>query len=134
MTERPPRKRAPRPGEGRPSKYDPKYCDTLIQAARKGLSLTAAAGMIEVSRDTLNEWSHVHPEFSDAIKRHQGIRTMVLEQQMLSAKAGPTVTARIFALKNAAPAEWRERQEIVNSGDQTLTIKGGLPDLYLKKK
>ena len=41
---------------------------------------------------------------------------MVLERTLLSADNGPTVTSRIFALKNAAPDEWRDKQETALTG------------------
>ena len=37
---------------------------------------------------------------------------MRLETTLLEGETGPKVTAHIFALKNAAPEEWREKQEI----------------------
>ncbi len=111
-----PRKREARPNEGRPSAYDPVYCTKIIEAGREGFSLTAFAGIIGVCRDTINEWGRKHPEFSDAIRRHSGARTYKLESDLLSAKEGPVVTSRIFALKNAAPDEWREKQEHAHSG------------------
>jgi hypothetical protein len=60
-------KRKKHPG-GRPSKYDPKYCRMVIDHMEHGLSFESFAGTIEVSRDTLYEWTKVHEEFSDAFK------------------------------------------------------------------
>lgn len=101
---------------GRPSKYEPEYCGILIEAAREGLSLTAFAGMVEVARSTINEWMAAYPEFSEAVKRHASIRTLTLERGLLASDMGPRVTARIFALKNAAPDEWRDKQETALTG------------------
>lgn len=97
---------------GRPSKYKPAYCNEVITTMATGLSLTAFAGEIGVSRDTVNEWQRAHPEFSDAVKIAKAKRTGALERQMLAMENGPGVTARIFALKNADPEEWREKQHI----------------------
>jgi hypothetical protein len=108
---------------GRPTLYDPKYCDEIIAAASMGYSLTAFAGMIDVHRDTLYEWADKNPEFSDAMKRHKARRVFKLETDMLSAEAtGPYVTARIFALKNACPEEWRDKHEVDHtSSDGSMT-------------
>lgn len=108
---------------GRPSKYHEAYCNEVIETMATGLSLTAFAGDIGVSRDTVNEWQHVHPEFSDAVKVAKAKRTGALERQMLGADSGPAVTARIFALKNADPDEWRDKRETVLSGAVELTTK-----------
>lgn len=94
---------------GRPTKYDPAYCEAVIEDGKVGLSLTAFAGGIGVARSTINEWMAAHPEFSEAVKRHQAARTRYLEETMLSSEQGPRVTARIFALKNAAPDEWKDK-------------------------
>jgi hypothetical protein len=76
--------------------------------------------MIGVCRDTVNEWGRVHPEFSDAIKRHQAKRTEYLERSLLSADQGPRVTARIFALKNADPEGWKDRQLLGSDPENPL--------------
>lgn len=101
---------------GRPSKYEPRYCEEVVAAGKQGFSLTAFAGMIGVCRDTISEWAKVHEEFSAAVKRHAGARTHKLESDLLAAPDGPTVTSRIFALKNAAPDEWRDRRELDLAG------------------
>jgi len=53
---------------GRPTKYDPKYCDEIIEFMKDGRSIVAFAAHIEVADVTLYEWKKVHPEFSRAIK------------------------------------------------------------------
>lgn len=77
---------------------------------RAGFSKTASAGMIGVCKTTFDNWTKEHPEFLAAVKRGETARTLKLEQDMLKAADGPTVTSRIFALKNAAPDEWRDKK------------------------
>lgn len=81
-----------------------------------GLSLTAAAGEIGICRATINNWADAHPEFLEAVRLGKAKRTLALERGMLGAENGPAVTARMFALKNADPDEWREKQSIEHSG------------------
>lgn len=100
----------------RPSKYDPRFCDDIVEVMGTGLSKTAWAGSVGVCHDTVIEWAKVHPEFSDAVKRGQAARTLKLEQDLLTGTEGPKITSRIFALKNAAPMEWREKVETEHSG------------------
>lgn len=52
---------------GRPTKYDPKYCQEIIDFMSTGKSLTAFAGEIEINKATLYDWEKVHPDFHDAI-------------------------------------------------------------------
>lgn len=96
----------------RPTKYDPSYCDQVIETMKLGLSLTAFAGKILVARSSINEWMEHHPEFSEAVRVGKAARTAALEESMLSAESGPAVTARMFALKNADPDEWRDKSEV----------------------
>lgn len=101
---------------GRPSKYSPHYCDEVVSFMGEGYSLTAFAGEIGVARSTINEWINQFPEFSEACKKGQAKRTRHLETGLLNGEIGPAITARIFALKNAAPEEWREKVEQHHTG------------------
>ena len=53
---------------GRPTKYDPKYCDMIVEFMSKGKSLIGFAASIDVVVSTLYEWEKKQPDFSDAIK------------------------------------------------------------------
>lgn len=89
----------------------------------KGFSLTAFAGSIRVSRDTIYEWAKVYPAFSDAVRIAQASRTASLEGGLLDeALAGPQITARIFALKNASPLDWRDRHEHVGADGGPIQV------------
>jgi transposase len=105
---------------GRPSKYKSAYCNEVIAAGDEGLSLTAFAGIIGVCRATINNWMAEHPEFLEATKKHAAKRTLYLERGLLSSDVGPRVTARIFALKNAAPEEWADKQLFGSDPDNPL--------------
>lgn len=102
---------------GRPSLYKPEYCDLAKEFMGKGFSLTAFAGEIGVSRDTVYAWEKEIPAFSDAIKVARAKRVGFLEVGLLGAESGPQVTSRIFALKNACADEWREKQDVEHSGE-----------------
>lgn len=126
---------------GRPSKYEERFCDEVIEDAKLGFSLTAFAGKIGVDRDTILEWSRVHPEFSVAVRRHKAIRARTLEEGLLKADAtGPNVTSRIFALKNAAPEDWKEvaRAELTGRDGAAIQTEttlnfGGLSESTLRE-
>jgi hypothetical protein len=101
---------------GRPSDYDPAFCQVVEDTMRAGLSKMAAAGRIGICYNTLRNWMDAHPEFLQAVKRGEAARTEKLETDLLSAETGPQVTSRIFALKNAAPDEWRDKVHSEISG------------------
>jgi hypothetical protein len=102
---------------GRPSKYEPEFCAIAEQQMGLGFSKTATAGHLGVCKTTFDNWCAEHPEFMGAVKRGEAGRTLKLETDLLSAPDGPTVTSRIFALKNAAPDEWRDKREVANTHD-----------------
>ena len=52
------------PKKGRPSVYDPAFCDEIVEFCSQGFSITAYAGSIGVSRRTITEWTTVHEAFS----------------------------------------------------------------------
>lgn len=114
----------PKAGRGRPTSYDPVYCDKVIEYCSQGLSLTAFAGNISVARSTINEWMKNFPEFSEACRIAMARRAETLEVGMFDKDAtGPMVTARRFGLVNATvadePSDWREKTETettVNAG------------------
>jgi transcriptional regulator with XRE-family HTH domain len=108
---------------GRPTKYEPRFCDELIKFMGKGYSLTAFAGKIGVARSTINEWMSANPEFSEATRVGQAKRTMALETTLLAGETGPKVTGHMFALKNADPEGWRDKQEVEHSGGVTVVAQ-----------
>lgn len=101
---------------GRPSKYDPKFCETIVEKMALGYSMTAAASQMDVHKDTLTNWAKEHPEFFNALKRAKAKRLFKLETDLLEAKSAPQVTSRIFALKNADPDEWRDKVDHEHAG------------------
>lgn len=54
---------------GRPSNYDPAYCDQVIEYGRQGMSLVEIASELKVSRTSMYDWAGKYPEFSTALIR-----------------------------------------------------------------
>lgn len=105
---------------GRPSTYDPAYCDKVVQFSKAGYSLTSFAAEIGVNRDTISEWMQKHPEFSVAANKAKAVRARWWEEQALEMGEeggnGGRASMVLFMLKNHAPEEFRERQEIAHTG------------------
>lgn len=97
---------------GRPTDYRPELGEQILDLMTQGLSLAAAAAEVNVHRQRVYEWLDRHPEFADTIWLAQAKRQLFLERRLLSSDQGPVVTSTIFALKNAAGEDWREKQEI----------------------
>jgi len=56
---------------GRPSKYKPAFCAAIVKHGKLGMTVPEMADELDVSIQTLYEWSGVHPEFSEAFSRAQ---------------------------------------------------------------
>lgn len=97
---------------GRPTDFKPAYGEEILSLMQSGLSLAASAAELGIHRQRVYEWLDRHPEFADTIRLAQAKRQLFLERRLLSAEAGPVVTSTIFALKNAGPDDWRDKQEI----------------------
>ncbi|WP_192258642.1 terminase small subunit-like protein [Mesorhizobium caraganae] len=108
---------------GRPTDYKPTYAEEILQLMAEGLSLAAAAAELGFHRQRVYEWEERHPEFADTIKLARSKRQLFLERRLLKADQGPVVTSTIFALKNAAGEDWREKQEVQHD------VSDGLADL-----
>ena len=54
---------------GRPTKYNPQFCETVIELGKQGKSIAQMACHLEVTRPSLYEWAKVHEEFSTAFTR-----------------------------------------------------------------
>lgn len=108
---------------GRPSKYDPAFCDQVVEHMRDGASLTSFAAEIGVCRDTLTEWCAVHEDFSLAVKRGKAVCAAWWEKTARAGAAGGNAnpTLCIFGLKNMAAEDWRDKVETEHSGNLTVT-------------
>jgi len=54
---------------GRPSKYDPAYCDRIVELCGQGKSLAQVAHAFGVARQTLDNWAAANPDFLEALSR-----------------------------------------------------------------
>ena len=106
---------------GRPTEYKPEYCQAVIDAMSRGLSLTAFAGTIKVAKSSIYEWLSTHSDFSDAVARGRSTRVLALETKLLAARYGAQASTAIFALRNADPSEWRDVRSVQH--DHTVTLQ-----------
>ena len=51
---------------GRPTKYDPKYCQLLLDHMAKGYSFETFVAVADVCRATLYNWLETYPDFKQA--------------------------------------------------------------------
>ncbi len=113
---------------GRPTEFKPAMGEEILSLMASGLSLAASAAELGIHRQRVYEWMERHPDFADTVKLAQAKRQLFLERRLLSADAGPVVTSTIFALKNAGPEDWREKQEVQHSGGVRMVAVNDLDE------
>lgn len=99
---------------GRPTKYRPEYCDTVVELGIQGMTKAEMALKLDITKDTLYRWIKEHPEFSDAMKRaEQGMERWFANtfREMSTGDNKGNVTAAIFLAKNQLPDVYRDRHE-----------------------
>lgn len=95
---------------GRPSKYNPHYCEKVIEVMGEGLSVTAFAASVGAHRTTVIDWSAAHPEFAAALNVARAKRCAWLESRLLEERTNPArLNAIRLGLFNTAPDEWRRQ-------------------------
>ena len=114
---------AKHPG-GRPTDYDPSYCDSAETFLAEGYSVAALAGFLGVAKSTVYEWIDRYPEFSDSVKIGQAGAVYWWERaNRYLAKTGEgNATACVFGLKNRASDEWRDKIETAVTGNMSVEV------------
>lgn len=122
-----------KPSPGQPTKYDPKYCDMIIdyfgvehfennRGKVKGAELpqfTAFARSIGVSRSTLHKWTQDHKEFSDAYNTAKQLQEELIANNAINGRYNPVFSQ--FMLKNCH--NWKDRQEVEQTVQQIQISK-----------
>lgn len=114
--------------------------------ARDGLTEEQIAENMGIARSTLGEWKKKYPDISDTLKRGKDVIDRQVENSLLKRALGyeyeevkrvyegetlkeetitkkivvPDTTAQIFWLKNRKPDKWRDKPEVMKSGDTSL--------------
>lgn len=103
---------------GRPSKYDPAFCDAIVAFCQDGASISSFAASIGVSRSTITEWGNEHQEFSAAVKAAKAAVAAWYDKtaRKIAVDGGGNATICIFGLKNFDEEDFRDKVETEHSG------------------
>lgn len=106
-------KEAPSVPAGRPSDYDPSFCDQVVDLGKEGKSPAQIAAFFDIPRTTLLSWAEQHPEFSTALTRAKVHEQAWWEAKGIEGMELPGFNAAIW--KKSMEARFRddytERQE-----------------------
>ena len=112
---------------GRPTLFDPSYCDKVVELGALGKSLEQISSNLGVSCRVLYDWRDKYPEFLRALEQAKEAEQTWWEDQaqayMLEHKDGAKLNASIWSRSMAArfPKKYRE------SVKQEITGENGAP-------
>lgn len=116
---------------GRPTKYKPEMCQTVIECGEEGMGRAEMARELGIHRSTFIDWQDQHEEFSDAVKEAVYRSQAWWEGQGRAATFGAiqgfNATSYIFNMKNRFKEDWKDRVEQAHtSPDGSMTPKNAL--------
>ena len=113
---------------GRPSLYDPIYCDELIDHMALGFSFESFAGKISVAESTINLWQNEHKEFSEAHQIGKSKMRMFWEELgIVGTTEGKNFNASAWKFNMQNKLKWREKTDVTtNDKDIPQPIYGSL--------
>lgn len=118
----------PKRSVGRPSTYDPAYCEKVVELGKLGKSIEQICYDLNTPVRTLYEWRDRHPEFSQALDDAKAFEQAWWESMahayMVETKEGPKLNASLWSRSMAArfPKKYREsvKQEITGADGAPL--------------
>lgn len=113
---------------GRPTLYDPSYCDTVRELGRIGKSVEQICYQLNVSLRTIYLWRDAHEEFMQALEDAKAFEQAWWEEQaqayMVENKESDRLNASLWSRSMAArfPKKYREstKQEITGADGAPL--------------
>jgi len=98
---------------GRPTLYDPSYCEKVIEWGKLGKSVTWMAASLDVTKGTIYEWINTHQDFSDAIERAKVHCQLWWEDAGQSGMVADKFNSAVWQKNMSARfrSDWAERQE-----------------------
>ena len=123
---------------GRPTLFDPSYCDKVVELGALGKSLEQISSNLGVSCRVLYDWRDKYPEFLRALEQAKEAEQTWWEDQaqayMLEHKDAAKLNASIWSRSMAArfPKKYREsvKQEI--TGENGAPLLTGIQISFVK--
>jgi len=113
-------------GAGRPSKYDPAFCERVIELGTGGAGKCEMSAELGIHYTTFEAWQSEHEEFSEAVKQALRFSQAWWEKQgriaTFGGVEGYNATSYIFQMKNRFREDWRDKVEQEHSGGVTVQI------------
>lgn len=112
---------------GRPTDYQPEFCQQLIEHMTKGYSFESFAGIVSVARRTLYLWADAHEEFMHAKDIGQGKCQVTWEsigiEGIWNEEGQRTLNIGIWVFNMKNRFGWTDKREIVETSVQTVKVQ-----------
>jgi len=125
---------------GRPSLYDPKYCEEVIALGKLGKSIEQIASRLGFSLRTMYQWKEQHQEFLHALEEAKEHEQAWWEDQadayMVETKEGPKLNSAIWSRSMAArfPKKYRESTKTEITGADGAPLISGIQVTFVKSE
>jgi hypothetical protein len=102
---------------GRPTDYRPEFCERVIELGKEGYSKAMIAHDLDVTRNTLDNWAAVNPEFLSAIHDARDAALGWWELQGHKGIWSREFNANAYRLQvtNRFPDDWKDKQTTEHS-------------------
>jgi transposase len=123
---------------GRPSLYDPSFCDEVVALGRKGKSVEQIAAILDVSLRTMYSWRDAHEEFLHALDDAKTYEQAWWEEQaaayMVENKESDRLNASLWSRSMAArfPKKYRESTKTEITGADGVPLLAGINVTFVK--
>jgi transposase len=123
---------------GRPTLYDPKYCEEVVTLGRIGKSVEQIAANLNVSLRTMYLWRDTHEEFMHALDDAKTYEQAWWEEQasayMVENKESDRLNATLWSRSMAArfPKKYRESTKTEITGADGAPLLSGIQVSFVK--
>ena len=123
---------------GRPSQYDPAYCERIIELGRLGKSIEQIAAQIGVGTKTMYNWRDEFPEFLRALEMAKELELdwweNIAQNMMVEHKDGSKLNSAIWSRSMAArfPKKYRESTKTEITGENGAPLLQGIQVTFVK--
>ena len=123
---------------GRPTLYDPSYCDTVRELGRIGKSVEQICYQLDVSLRTIYSWRDAHEEFLHALDDAKTYEQAWWEEQaaayMVENRESDKLNASLWSRSMAArfPKKYRESTKQEITGADGVPLLTGIQVTFVK--
>lgn len=85
--------------------------NAVVEALKNGATRTAAAAHAGICLDTLSTWMKIHPDFSEAVTRAEGVAEYSVSQHIFNQSQNDWRAAETW-LRRRRPKDWSDVEDL----------------------